>query len=293
MDNLIHQLMASSTEAGDETAREANIQQVADYIQTNSKGNAVIVGGDTNSRYTRSEDNIRVFQTDNGLTDAWVQLEKSGKAPSQGGADLLCDNPSPNNTCETVDKVFYRGSNVVRISATSFAYDGKSFLQPNGSILSDHDPVLIDFSWTLSTALRQSNLFGGPTGTWYNDLSLIPQTPKIASITARGASRLDALSFSLADGIVLSHGGTGGTASSLALAANEFVTQAQLCEGQYNGNARIFSVKMTTSAGRTVQAGTSTNDCLVSSAPAGWQIVGMFGRDGDEMDQLGFIYVPQ
>lgn len=65
------------------------------------------------------------------------------------GADaLLCNHPSTTITGETVAKVFYRRGNTVTLTATGFAYAGDMFLQTDGSILSDHNPVLVGFSWT-------------------------------------------------------------------------------------------------------------------------------------------------
>ncbi|KAK1445451.1 endonuclease/Exonuclease/phosphatase, partial [Colletotrichum cuscutae] len=40
-----------------------------DYIDTWSVGNAVLVFGDTNSRYTRTSDQIGVFASQNGMRD--------------------------------------------------------------------------------------------------------------------------------------------------------------------------------------------------------------------------------
>ncbi|KAK4495405.1 hypothetical protein PRZ48_013736 [Zasmidium cellare] len=141
------------TDAGDEegdiTARAANLQQVADYISSNSVGQAVIVMGDTNSRYTRTGDGIRIFSTQNNLTDAWVELEMGGVEPTEGSEALLCENPSPIETCEIVDKVFYRSGSGVDLRAVSFDYAGDKFLQKNGSVLSDHDPVLVEFEWSV------------------------------------------------------------------------------------------------------------------------------------------------
>lgn len=61
-------------EDGDQKARRDNIQEVADYIEENSQGRAVLVFGDTNTLYSRKEtDNIRVLGTQSGLVDAWVE----------------------------------------------------------------------------------------------------------------------------------------------------------------------------------------------------------------------------
>ncbi|KEP46563.1 endonuclease/exonuclease/phosphatase family protein [Rhizoctonia solani 123E] len=157
----------------DEGARRLNIQQVSEYITANSVGNAVIVFGNTNSRYTRAEDNLNLFISKNGLTDAWVQANK-GKVPAAGTDAIVCPNETPSNiSCEVVDKVFYRGSRVIDLNSTGFSYDTARFLSPEGKMLTDHHPVRVDFEYALRNGLRQSNLYGGPHGTWFNDLPLV------------------------------------------------------------------------------------------------------------------------
>jgi len=282
----------AGTETGDETARDANVQQVADYIDTWSTGNAVMVFGDTNSRYTRTADNIAVFQTQNGLTDAWVQLEEGGVNPT---VETDCANPSLVNNCETVDKVFFRGSSILDLKATYFNYESEKFLQANGSILSDHNPVTVNLTWSLSNTLRQSSYFGGPHGTWFTDLTNLSTitSPPASTLTFAGGNRLDSVALQLSDGTSFSHGGTGGTAASLTLGAGEYWSEAELCEGTYNSETRNFYIRATTNLGNTLEAGTSTADCGTFSAPDGWGIVGFLGQDGDEVDQLGFVYAPQ
>ncbi|KAF8610530.1 mannose-binding lectin [Ceratobasidium sp. AG-I] len=280
----------AGTEAGDETARTANIKQVADYINANSAGNAVVVYGDTNSRYTRSLDNIRLLTTQNGLTDAWVKAI-GGTAPAAGADALLCPDGVPTSiNCEVVDKVFFRGSKFITLSSNGFYYDTARFLSTDLATLTDHNPIRVEFGWALASTLRQSDLYGGPHGTWFNDLPTLPTSPKAASITLRGASRLDGISITLTSGAVLAHGGTGGTASTITLASGETITSVKLCWGVYNSNTRNFYALATTSTGRTVSAGTTTSDCATATAPSGFGVVGTYGQSGDEMDQLGFIY---
>ncbi|KAI0350725.1 mannose-binding lectin [Trametes cingulata] len=285
----------AGTEDADNVARSANIQQVTDFIATNSVGNAVLVFGDTNSRYTRAVDvGIRNLVSEQGLTDAWVQHARNGSPPPAGADALLCpDGVPPNISCETVDKVFSRGSKFIDLDSTAFFYDTARFLSTNGSMLSDHNPVRVEFSWSLAPTLRQSDLFGGPHGTYFNDLPILPESPKVASVTLRGAARLDAVSFTLTSGTVLSHGGTGGDAFSLTLSPGEFLMSATLCWDKHDGDTRNFYAQLTTNAGNTVTAGTATVNCAVATAPDGFGIVGMYGQDGDEMDQLGWIYAQQ
>ncbi|KAJ5681930.1 mannose-binding lectin [Penicillium maclennaniae] len=285
----------AGTEDGDETARNANLQQVADYIDTWSVGNAVIVMGDTNSRYTRSADTgIRVFKSQNDLTDAWVQLEQGGVYPTAGADAVVCDNPSTTLKCETVDKVLYRGSNIVTLDANSFVYDGEEFLNTDadylGDFLSDHNPVLVNFAWSMSNSLRQSEYSGGPHGDWFNDLPNMPSSPTASVLTFAGGSRLDSVAIKLTNGTTFSHGGTGGTAVSLTLGTNEHWIKTELCTGKYNSETRNFYIKATTSAGNTLEAGTATDDCSTFTADDGYAVVGFMGQDGDEMDQLALIY---
>ncbi|MFE4574701.1 jacalin-like lectin [Streptomyces chartreusis] len=273
-------------------ARRANVEQLSDFIRANSAGNAVIVMGDTNTRYTRTGDNIRTLVAENGLTDAWVQLVKGGTPPAAGGDALLCDATAPANDCEVVDKVLYRGSELLSLNATRYNDDWAKFLREDGKHLSDHFPHTVDFSYTLDPSLRASDFFGGPHGTAFNDADDLPATPAPRTLTLRGGSRLDAVALTHDGGSVLTHGGTGGTATSLTLAAGEHLTTVKLTQGQKDGRTRIFSAAFTTDKGRTLSSGTATSDAKTFTAPSGWQIVGFTGRSGGGIDKLGVLYAP-
>ncbi|TVZ79972.1 endonuclease/exonuclease/phosphatase family metal-dependent hydrolase [Streptomyces sp. BK340] len=273
-------------------ARRANIAQVSAFIKANSAGNAVIVMGDTNTRYTRAGDNIRTLVDDNGLTDAWVRLMKGGTAPTQGADPLLCPTSAPPNDCEVVDKVLYRSSDLVSLNATRYNDEWAKFLDSSGGNLSDHFPHAVDFSYTVSPKLRASDFFGGPHGTAFDDADDLPAALAPRILTLRGAARLDAVSLTHDGGTVLGHGGTGGTAASLTLASGEHLTSVKLTEGQKDGRTRIFSAAFGTDKGRTLSAGTATTDTATFTAPSGWQIVGFTGRSGDEIDKLGVLYAP-
>ncbi|KAF4449865.1 endonuclease exonuclease phosphatase family [Fusarium albosuccineum] len=137
----------AGSDQGDVDARSAGIDQVLAYINSHSNGQAVIIGGDTNDRWTNSGRSINKL-TDAGFTDPWVKLIRDGSYPQAGATADPCAVPAANNECEIVDKVFYRSGDSVKLSATSFNYVAKSFLQPDGNNLSDHNPVLVEFSWT-------------------------------------------------------------------------------------------------------------------------------------------------
>lgn len=151
----------AGTTAADLNARASSLRQVSLYIRTHSIGNAVLVFGDSNSRYTRVNDIPAVFSTQNGMKDAWLELTKRGVSPVGGADALFCDLPATNTTCEIVDELCYRGSPALQLQATTFDYVGDMFLQADGNVLSDHNPVLVDFAWSLGADWRVSEPFGG------------------------------------------------------------------------------------------------------------------------------------
>ncbi|MFF1292598.1 MULTISPECIES: jacalin-like lectin [unclassified Streptomyces] len=282
----------AGTNADDLAARASNLSQLTDFIATHSAGNAVVVMGDTNTRYTRSGDTIAEFAAANGLTDTWVQLIRGGSAPAKGSDALVCDQTGTTvpNTCEVVDKILYRGSKLVSLNATSYNNEHSKFLTDDGLMLSDHDPLTAGFSWSRNTAFQLSDQFGGPHGDYYNDIGSVPAGARATTVALRAGSRVDQVSLTLANGTTLTHGGTGGTVSSLTLGSGEYVTTAHLCQGQKDDHTRIFYAKFTTNLGRTLAGGTITSDCVTRTAPSGWQIAGFHGRAGDEVDKVGVLY---
>jgi jacalin-like lectin domain-containing protein/endonuclease/exonuclease/phosphatase family protein len=283
----------AGTADADLAARRANIMQLNAFIAHNSAGNAVIVMGDTNTRYTRAEDNIRELTDGAGLTDAWVQLIRGGQAPAIGSPALVCDPAAVTNSCEVVDKILYRGNKFITLTAQYYNNENAKFLDGKGQPLSDHYPHTVRFGWSLSDKVRMSDQFGGPHGASFTDLDRAVDGADVRSVSVRGGDRLDQIALSRSDGTVLAHGGTGGSESSLTLDPGEDLVQIQLSEGEYNGDTRIFSTRLTTSMGRTLTAGKATGDTVTYTAPAGWRVAGFTGRSGDEVDKLGVIYVPR
>ncbi|CAE6403390.1 unnamed protein product [Rhizoctonia solani] len=285
-------LRASNGAPDDVTPRHQNIKQLVNFIKVNSAGNAVIVFGDTYSRYTRSKDNIHLLTTQTGLTDAWVQT--IGGDPPAAGADAMeCPKGAPPNiNCEVGDKVFYRGSPTINLNSTGFFYDNSRFLSPKGDLLTDHNPVRVEFAYTLTNGLRQSKPYGGPHGTWFNDLASIPVSPKLKYVILRGDQRLDRITLALTSGQTFNHGGSGGHPYSLYMTEGEYVKSVKLCWGKTYEHTRIFYAQVSTNWEKQVQAGNLTNDCATFTPPSEHAVVGTYGRSGSEVDQLGFIYAP-
>ena len=130
---------------GDRDARNAGYAQLTAFIRAHSAGRAVLVMGDTNARYTTSGESIAAFASDNGLTDAWVKLVRGGAVPAPGSP--TCEGQA-SASCEAIDKVLYRDGDGVRLTATAYADDHDAFLDGDGVMLSDHDPISVRFDWS-------------------------------------------------------------------------------------------------------------------------------------------------
>ncbi|XVV00659.1 jacalin-like lectin [Actinosynnema sp. CA-248983] len=279
----------AGTAEADLAARRANISELSRFITANSAGNAVVVAGDTNTRYTRAQDNIRELLTANGLTDAWVQEERGGVPPAAGSPAIVCDDRNVTDACEVVDKILYRGNRYISLGLTRYANENAAFRTADDKMLSDHYPIAADFQWTLNPALSLSDAFGGPHGTPFTDVATVPLAQRVTGVGIRTGSRVDQVSLSYA-GTSFTHGGSGGTAQHLALAAGEHLKSVTLHSAQRDGHTRIFRVGFTTNTGRTLTGGTETASSVTYTAPAGWQIAGFHGRSGAEVDSLGVIY---
>ncbi|MFN8282167.1 MAG: endonuclease/exonuclease/phosphatase family protein [Chitinophagales bacterium] len=137
---------AGST-AADLTARRNNIVQLANYINKNSQGNAVIIMGDMNSRYTREGDTLELL-VNMGFTDVWVQLMKNGEYPLPGTPALTNCTPSKVSPyCEVVDHILYRSSESIQLNATEYKLDDSRYYDATGDPLSDHNPMFAKFRY--------------------------------------------------------------------------------------------------------------------------------------------------
>jgi hypothetical protein len=134
----------------DLAARAANLRQLADFLETTSAGRAVLVMGDTNSRYTRAGDILPEWLAATGLDDVWLELVRNGSAPPVGDSVRAgCETDPSGADCEIVDKVFYRSGGGVLLSPLDYAVLASEFVDGNGNPLSDHDPVAVRFGFSV------------------------------------------------------------------------------------------------------------------------------------------------
>lgn len=130
----------------DKAARASNLRQLASAIEAWSADRAVLLLGDSNSRYTRDGDILPELLEATGLKDVWVELVRGGAAPEVGPRVNQCvlDGLSGPD-CEVIDRVFWRSSNSLRLTPLSYEVLDADFLDADGVPLSDHDPVLVVF----------------------------------------------------------------------------------------------------------------------------------------------------
>jgi hypothetical protein len=131
---------------------------------------------------------------------------------------------------------------------------------------------------------------GGTGGGAFDDSLALPEQPEVKSIAIWTGDRVDRIQLELRTGQVFMHGGDGGGERKLVLADGEAIISARLCTGVHDNTTSIFYARFSTTLGNEVQGGTTTDNCTNFMAPEGRQIGGLYGREGWELDALGFFY---
>eukprot|EP00644_Phytophthora_capsici_P010483 jgi/Phyca11/116098/e_gw1.30.191.1 len=106
-------------------------------------------------------------------------------------------------------------------------------------------------------AVQLSESFGGPHGTEFSDQASVVAGQTIGSITIRAGERVDGISLEVTGptAATFTHGGSGGTANTLKLAKDEYITSMEAHWAEKKGRTRIFYLNFGTSAGNKVEAG--------------------------------------
>ncbi|SEJ02662.1 Endonuclease/Exonuclease/phosphatase family protein [Dyadobacter sp. SG02] len=130
-------------------ARRRNMEQLSSYIRLHSTGNAVIVMGDLNGRYSFGEDNVNWLLKENGLSDTWVRLHCDGIIPKAKDGLPPSDILSINDSTETIDKILFRSNESIQLEPFEHVLEKQSFYNSNGLPLSDHHPVSARFKYKL------------------------------------------------------------------------------------------------------------------------------------------------
>jgi endonuclease/exonuclease/phosphatase family metal-dependent hydrolase len=112
--------------AEDWRARALEFVQLANYIRNHSRGEAVVVAGDTN--------------LNDGFGDRVILQDFLGATGLVNTcAELNCGH-------ETLDKVFVRSSDAIELTPLLWRWDSR-FVDRHGRPLSDHPALRVDVGW--------------------------------------------------------------------------------------------------------------------------------------------------
>ena len=146
-------------------AQHAQLKEIATWIANNCGSRPVIFMGDTNLRYTRHDFETYFWSVirKDGLTynDPWVDYQWNGVYPTYPSKSLMVSDATGTNSetdiiCSTtqngevVDKVIY-----INYAGIDTQIKADNYLRDmDYSELSDHMPIVVDFTYTTTTAIN-------------------------------------------------------------------------------------------------------------------------------------------
>ena len=136
-------------------ARVAQYKQLLTFVDTYSEGHAVIITGDTNTRFMHTESELKKqFIDEAGFKEAWVELENDGNYDITYD-DIAIRGEEYWGIWDSVEKVFYRDGGGVSFAAE--AHDFILFTDDAGSPLSDHSAELATLRYTIDRSAVQDS----------------------------------------------------------------------------------------------------------------------------------------
>lgn len=117
---------------GEDTAvRADNLDQLAAYLEEHTDG-AVLLGGDWNLNYDEDPDGeqLRAFMEETGLKD-------------------VCDVVDCGADDDVIDRFLFRSGDDVTLTPTRHRFERDVFVNEAGGPLSDHDPLAVEWDWTV------------------------------------------------------------------------------------------------------------------------------------------------
>ena len=155
--------MEAEDGAKDIAERKNQLGELRDHIlNTNKNKRPIIILGDTNCRYTRDELKTEFIDKINAdarftIKDAWVELMWGGTYPTYGTGSIMTDAYGMQKG-EIVDKVFY-----INTTESNLTLKANSYLHDESVTVSDHKPVVVNFTLTdpngtpLTNAEKENN----------------------------------------------------------------------------------------------------------------------------------------
>ena len=270
-------------------ARRSNMAQLAEYITNASAGKAVLVFGDTNSRYTREGDDFYelVLQPCN-LQDAWINNIMGGIIPPKGESRMVDDL---GQLGEVVDKIWFRRGKNVEINASTFSVLFTEFTDSEGNQLSDHYPITSRIDYKLLDNIKTSDTFGGGGGEGFSFVEQVGGKYPISATISTG-NRVDRVGFIYYEYGLVTAGGSGGTEKTYIFKEGEYITSLYACKAKKNllSTYRVSYISLKTNLNGELSGGKCDGDNMTFVAPDEYAIAGFIGYASDEVDRIGCVY---
>ena len=193
--------MDAASRQADINARESQLKQLASAVKTNTGKNKrpVIILGDTNCRYTREKLKELLIDEINKdarftIKDAWIEQVWNGVYPTYGGESMMTHTYGAQRG-EVVDKVFY-----INTTESNLTLKANSYLNDESVKVSDHTPIVVNFTLTDPNGTPENVELEGPAG----EVVLTDGKPTAPTVNLAGTFYLR----NVATGLYLKVGGT-------------------------------------------------------------------------------------
>lgn len=126
-------------------ARADNFKQLAAYINENlTSGRALVVLGDFNFKFLRrlDDDIYNNLLVPTGLKDVWAEVYNNGSY------DAFAEDFNYDLDGDSLDRALYRSGSYMTLTPISKSL--LTFVTESGNTITDHDPMLIEFTYTLT-----------------------------------------------------------------------------------------------------------------------------------------------
>lgn len=126
-------------------ARANNFKQLAAYINNNlNSGRALVVIGDFNYKFLRklNDDMYNNLLVPTGLKDVWAEVYNGGSY------DAYADDFNYDLSGDSLDRALFRSGSYMTL--TPISKELLTFVTENGNTVTDHNPMLIEFTYTLT-----------------------------------------------------------------------------------------------------------------------------------------------
>jgi len=177
----------------------------------------------------------------------------------------------------------------------------KSLLVLITLVLMGHSAFARDVTDLVNDREVSSDYRGGNGGSGFSMENEIPKyfDARVTKVKVRHNERIDAIQFEweYENGTKTKkstfYGGSGGTESSFTLSDGEFINKIKIWGTDSSASSgRVGRISFTTSEGKVYDYGETSNNLQQLGQYTNQQIIGVWGREGTEIDRLGIITAP-